>query len=55
MNRVTKKMKKNKDVLGELADKKESFDKLLPFLDGVVKEGLINKEKVSIVKYRESD
>ncbi|MDD5437285.1 MAG: DUF190 domain-containing protein [Candidatus Omnitrophica bacterium] len=39
-------------IVIELVDTKESLDKLLPFLDEVVTEGLITLEKVRVIKYR---
>lgn len=36
----------------ELVDVKEKIDEILPFLDEVVKEGLITLEKVQVIKYR---
>ncbi len=38
----------------ELVDTEENLDKLLPFLDETVTEGLITLEKVKVVKYRHS-
>ncbi len=42
-------------VMIEIVDTEEYINKLLPFLDETVKEGLITMEKVSILKYRHSD
>lgn len=39
-------------IVIELVDTKENLDKLLPFLDEVVTEGLITLEKVRVIKYR---
>lgn len=39
-------------VVVELVDTEESLNKLLPFLDEVVTEGLITLEKVRVIKYR---
>jgi hypothetical protein len=39
-------------IVIELVDEKEKMDELLPFLDEVVKEGLITLEKVRVIKYR---
>ncbi len=36
----------------EIVDTKENLEKLLPFLDKTVKEGLITMEKVKVIKYR---
>ena len=41
-------------VVIELVDTKENLDKLLPFLDETVQEGLITLEKVRVIKYRHS-
>ena len=38
-------------VVVEIVDKEENINKLLPFLDEVVKEGLITMEKVRVIKY----
>jgi hypothetical protein len=38
----------------ELVDTRENLNKLIPFLDEVVTEGLITMEKVKIIKYRHS-
>jgi hypothetical protein len=39
-------------VVIELVDAEENLNKLLPFLDEVVEEGLITLEKVRVIKYR---
>jgi len=39
-------------VMIEIVDTKDNINKLLPFLDETVKEGLITMEKVRIIKYR---
>jgi len=39
-------------VVVELVDTEENLNKLLPFLDEVVTEGLITLEKVRVIKYR---
>ena len=39
-------------VMIEIVDTKDNINKLLPFLDETVKEGLITMEKVMIIKYR---
>ena len=39
-------------VVVELVDTEENLNKLLPFLDEVVEEGLITLEKVRVIKYR---
>ncbi len=42
-------------VIVELVDTSENLNKLLPFLDETVTEGLITQEKVKVIKYRHSD
>jgi hypothetical protein len=42
-------------VIVEIVDSKENINKLLPFLDKVVQEGLITMEKVKVIKYRHKD
>jgi hypothetical protein len=42
-------------VMIEIVDSEEHINKILPFLDENVKEGLITMEKVSIIKYRHGD
>ena len=39
-------------VVIEIVDTQKNLEKLLPFLDGAVGEGLITLEKVRIIKYR---
>ena len=39
-------------IIIELVDTKENLNKLMPFLDETVLEGLITLEKVRVVKYR---
>ncbi len=41
-------------VIIEIVDVKENLDKLMPFLDEQVQEGLITLEDVKVVKYRSS-
>jgi len=41
-------------VIIEIVDTEEKLNALLPFLDEVVKEGLITLEKVRVIKYRHS-
>ena len=38
----------------EIVDTQENLDKILPFLDEVVLEGLITLEKIRVIKYRHS-
>jgi len=35
----------------EIVDSEENIDKILPYLDETVKEGLITLEKVKVIKY----
>jgi hypothetical protein len=39
-------------IVIELVDTEENLNKLLPFLDENVQEGLITLEKVRVIKYR---
>jgi uncharacterized protein len=39
-------------IVIELVDTEENLNKLLPFLDETVQEGLITLEKVKVIKYR---
>jgi len=39
-------------VVIEIVDTRERLDKILPFLDESVKEGLITLENVRVIKYR---
>lgn len=39
-------------VIIEIVDKEEKINQLLPFLDEIVKEGLITMENVKVIKYR---
>lgn len=39
-------------VVIELVDTEENLNKLIPFLDETVQEGLITLEKVRVIKYR---
>jgi len=41
-------------VVIELVDTEENLDKLMPFLDEHVTEGLVTMEQVRVVKYRHS-
>lgn len=38
-------------IIIEIVDIEENINKLMPFLDEVVKEGLITLEKVKVIKY----
>ena len=44
----------NLPIVIELVDTKENLNKLMPFLDETVQEGLITMEKVRVIKYRHS-
>ena len=39
-------------VIIEIIDTEENLNKLIPYLDETVKEGLITLEKVRVIKYR---
>lgn len=39
-------------IVIEIVDKEENLNKLMPFLDETVEEGLITLEKVKVIKYR---
>lgn len=39
-------------IVVEIVDTEEQIEKLLPFLDEVVTEGLVTMEKAQIIKYR---
>lgn len=41
-------------IIIEIVDTEENLNKLIPFLDETVKEGLITLEKVNVIKYRNS-
>lgn len=41
-------------VMIEIVDSENNINKILPFLDETVKEGLITIENVNVVKYRHS-
>src|ERR1039457_6677054 len=41
-------------ILIEIVDTEENINKLMPFLDETVTEGLITMEKVKVIKYRHS-
>ncbi len=42
-------------VIIEIVDTEEKLAELMPFLDDVVKEGLITMEKVRVIKYRHGE
>ncbi len=39
-------------IIIEIVDTEENINKIIPFLDEVVKEGLITMEKIRVIKYR---
>ena len=39
-------------IIIEIVDTKENIDKLLPFIDENVEEGLVTLEKIKVIKYR---
>ena len=39
-------------VVIELVDRKEKIDKLMPFIDAHINEGLVTRETVHVIKYR---
>jgi PII-like signaling protein len=41
-------------IVIEIVDSEENIQKLIPFLDETVKDGLITMEPVSVIKYRHS-
>ncbi len=41
-------------IVIEIVDTQENLDKLLPFIDEAVIEGLVTMEKVKVIKYRHS-
>ncbi len=41
-------------IVVEIVDIEENLNKLLPFLDQTVKEGLVTLEKVKVITYRHS-
>ena len=42
-------------IIIEIVDTEENINKIIPFLDEVVKEGLITMEKVRVIKYRSNE
>lgn len=38
----------------EIVDTEENINKLMPFIDETVKEGLVTLEKMRVIKYRHS-
>lgn len=41
-------------VIIEIVDTEENINKLLPFIDETVEEGLVTMEKIKVIKYRHS-
>ena len=41
-------------IVIELVDSEENLDKIIPFLDETVTEGLVTLEKIRVIKYRHS-
>lgn len=41
-------------IIVEIVDSRENIDKIIPFLDEAVTEGLITIEEVRVIKYRHS-
>ncbi len=39
-------------MIVEIVDAKEKIDQLMPFIDDVVKEGLVTLERVQVIQYR---
>ena len=39
-------------LLIEIIDKKDNIDKIIPFLDQSVKEGLVTMESIHVIRYR---
>jgi PII-like signaling protein len=39
-------------MIVEIVDSKQKIDELLPYIDEMVKEGLVTLEKVHVIKYR---
>ncbi|MBN2049710.1 MAG: DUF190 domain-containing protein [Spirochaetales bacterium] len=42
-------------IIIEIVDEKENIDKLLPFLDDTVEEGLVTLEDVRVILYRHQE
>jgi PII-like signaling protein len=47
-------LSENLPIIIEIVDTEENLQKLQPFLDETVEEGLITLEKVKVIKYRHS-
>ena len=46
------KLSEDLPVVVEIVDTEENLNKIMPFLDESVSEGLITREKVKVIKYR---
>lgn len=42
-------------IVVEIVDSKERIERLLPYLDEMVKEGLVTLEKVNVIMYRSNE
>jgi PII-like signaling protein len=42
-------------IIVEIVDTEENVNRLMPFLDSTIKEGLITLEKIKMVRYRKED
>jgi PII-like signaling protein len=42
-------------IVVEVVDTEENLDRLMPFIDQTVTEGLVTLEKVRVIKYRHKD
>lgn len=45
-------LSENLPIVVEIVDVEENIEKLLPFLDEVIKDGFVTMEKVHVTKYR---
>ena len=45
-------LSENLPIIVEIIDSKENIEKLLPFLDKTIDDGLITMEEINIIKYR---
>ena len=42
-------------IIVEIVDSQENIDKIMPFIDETVKQGLVTLENVNVIKYRGQD
>ncbi len=49
------KLSEDLPVVVEIVDTEDNLNKIIPFLDEAVSEGLITREKVKVVKYRHGE